>query len=73
MDKNKKGFWRNFTWKKFLLIAVYMFAITLIIGCLWNYLSNEPVSALFTSSELLHRAFTAIIAGFVIYLLNSAK
>lgn len=73
MNKNKKGFRANFTWKKFLLFAAYMFIMTLIVGCVWNYLSKDPVSALFKGSELLHRAITAIIAGFVFSGLTSHK
>jgi hypothetical protein len=66
MDKNKKGFWGNFNWKMFLLIVVYMFAVTLAVACIWNYIAKDPVSTLFTASELLHRTAEAIIAGFLI-------
>jgi len=41
-----------------------MFAMTLAVECVWNYMAKDPVSALFTGSELLHRAFTAVIVGF---------
>ena len=74
MDKNKKGFWANFTWKKFLLFAAYMFVVTLIVACVWNYISKDPVSVLFTGSELLHRAFAAILVGFTLSgMINSKK
>ncbi|HKC35571.1 MAG TPA: hypothetical protein VKB95_05895 [Chitinophagaceae bacterium] len=61
MNESKKKFW-----KFFLLIALYMFAATLAVGCVWNLIAKDPVSTLFTSSALLHRAFDAIIAGFLI-------
>ena len=63
---NKKGFWRNFTFKKFLLITLYLFVITLIVGALWNYITKTPVSNVFTTPELLQRGFTAIIVGFIL-------
>jgi hypothetical protein len=63
---NKKRFWRNFTLKKFLLITLYLFAVTLIVGAIWDYITKIPVSILFTTSELLQRAFTAIIVGFIL-------
>jgi hypothetical protein len=64
MDKNKKRFW-----KFFLLAALYMFAVTLAVGCVWNLIAKDPVSTLFTTSALLHRVFDAIIAGLLISLL----
>ena len=66
MNESKKGFWKNFTWKKFLLIALYMFVVTLAVGCVWNVIAKNSVSVLFTSSALLHRTFTAIIVGFTL-------
>ena len=74
MKRYKKRFWINFTWKKFLLFAAYMFVVTLIVACAWNYISKNPVSVLFTGSELLHRAFTAILVGFTLSgIINSKK
>jgi uncharacterized BrkB/YihY/UPF0761 family membrane protein len=69
MSIPKKGFWKNFSLKIFLLIAIYMFIATLAVGCIWNVIVKDPVSALLTSSALGHRAFDAIIAGFLISLL----
>jgi len=69
MYNNKKGFWKNLNWKNFLLIALYMFIATLVVECVWNFIAKDPVSVLLTRSALLHRAFTAVIAGFLIYLL----
>jgi threonine/homoserine/homoserine lactone efflux protein len=46
-----------------------MFTATLIVGCVWNFIAKDPVSALLTTSALLHRALEAVIAGFLIYLL----
>ena len=66
MSTGKKGFWKNFTGKKFLLIASYTFAATLAVGCVWNLIVKDPVSTLFTISALLHRAVTAIIVGFTL-------
>jgi hypothetical protein len=66
MSGSKKGFWKNFTWKKFLLIASYMFVVTLAVGCVWNLIVKVPVSTLFTTTALLHRTFTAIIVGFTL-------
>ena len=66
MSERKKGFWKNFTWKKFLLIGAYMFIATLAVGCVWNLIVKDPVSTLFTTSALLHRTFTAIIVGFTL-------
>ena len=64
MNESKKRFW-----KFFLLIALYMFTATLAVGCVWNLIAKDPVSTLFTTSALLHRAFDAIIAGSLISLL----
>ena len=64
MNQSKKRFW-----KFFLLIALYMFTATLAVGCVWNLIAKDPVSTLFTTSALLHRAFDAIIAGLLISLL----
>ena len=64
MNKNKKRFW-----KFFLLVVLYMFAMTLLVDCIWNLTAKDPVSTLFTTSALLHRAFDAIIAGLLISLL----
>ncbi len=50
-----------------------MFAVTLVVGCVWNYIAKDPVSGLFTFSELLHRAFTAILVGFTLSGLINTK
>ena len=64
MNESKKRFW-----KFFLLIAVHMFAVTLAVEFVWDLIAKDPISTLFTTSALLHRTFTAIIAGFLISLL----
>ena len=66
MSSIKNKFRRNFTWKKFLLITLFMFVTTLVAGCVLNYFAKDPVSELFTIPELLLRAVTAIFVGFLL-------
>ena len=66
MSNLKKYFQGSFTWKKFLLISLFMFVITLAAGCVLIYFAKDPVSELFTVPELLPRAIVAIIVGFLL-------
>jgi len=57
---------KNFTWKKWLSITVYMFAVTLLISWLLSLLLKEPPesrSQLFTGTSLAGRLFAAILSG----------
>ncbi|MEO7984007.1 MAG: hypothetical protein ABI688_07990 [Bacteroidota bacterium] len=73
MNKTKKGFWKNITRKKVLLIAGCVFITTLLVGCGENYLSKVPVPALFTGTALLHRAFEALFVGIILSGLITTK
>ena len=42
---------------------MYAFLLTLIVACCWNFVAKDPVSSLFTTSALLHRAFEAAFVG----------
>lgn len=57
---------KNFTWKKWLSITVYMFAVTLLISWLLSLLLKEPPesrSQFFTGTSLAGRLFAAILSG----------
>jgi hypothetical protein len=60
-----KGFWRNFTLKKWILSASVLFIATLLVAMAFNYFDrSETVRSLFTRPELLKRIFTALLVGF---------
>ncbi|MBI2282904.1 MAG: hypothetical protein HYU71_04290 [Bacteroidetes bacterium] len=57
---------KNFSWKKWLAITVYMFAATLLISWLLSLLlkeSPETRGQLFTRSAILTRLFAAVLSG----------
>jgi predicted Na+-dependent transporter len=57
---------KNFTWKKWLAITVYMFVVTLLISWLLSLLLKEPPesrSQFFTSTSLAGRLFAATLSG----------
>ncbi|MBI2273239.1 MAG: hypothetical protein EPO58_02190 [Chitinophagaceae bacterium] len=57
---------KNFTWKKWLAITVYMFVVTLLISWLLSLLLKEPPDTrvrFFTGASLAGRLFAAILSG----------
>lgn len=57
---------KNFTWRKWLAITVYMFVVTLLISWLLSLLLKEPPDTrvrFFTGASLAGRLFAAILSG----------
>jgi hypothetical protein len=66
MENNKKGFWRSFTARKFLLFSIYWFAMTLVVSIIIDYFDPESLMAdNFTMSNLIKRAVGSLVAGFL--------
>jgi hypothetical protein len=64
--KEKKGFFKNFTWVKFIYFIASFFVLTLVIEILWNFFDKSAsIKDLFTLSSLFHRFCLSVITGFV--------
>jgi hypothetical protein len=58
--------WQKISWKKFLILTIFLFAFTLLAMIVWNYFDQEEkVINLFSSKELFRRAFLSTLLGFV--------
>ena len=54
------------SWKKFLVLTIFLFVFTLLIMVIWNYFDyEEKVMNLFSGKELFRRAFLSTLLGFV--------
>jgi membrane protein required for beta-lactamase induction len=61
--ENKNNFWRNFTWKRFILATLFWFALTLVMDEILDY---DHWQIFFTTSSLLHSVFRSLVFGLVI-------
>lgn len=67
MENKKKGFLRNFTWKRFFVFIGILFFITLLLASIRNYFDpGEKVADLFSQKEIINRVVLAIIVGFIL-------
>ena len=65
MDTTKKGFWRNFTWKNFLLLSLYWFAATLTVAVVFDYFDPKAFWAHnFTFVSIIKRLIGSLVSGF---------
>ena len=63
----KESFWRNFTWKGFLLFSVYWFMATLLVEIIIDYFDKSSfVSENFTTHELIKRTIGSLLFGFLL-------
>jgi hypothetical protein len=66
MEKQKTGFWRGFTWKRFAKMTAFYFSLSLLFSVIWRYFETaEKVSDEFTIKALLARLVTALLLGFL--------
>ena len=74
MTENKKRFWKNFTWKKFIYFVVVLFIATLAVNLIWNYFDgSENVRDVFTVNEMVRRFCLSIIVGLILTILIDYK
>jgi len=54
------------SWKKFLVLTIFLFVFTLLGMVIWNYFDHEEkVMNLFSGKELFRRALLSTLLGFV--------
>ena len=74
MTKTKEIFWRNFTWKEFLLFSIYWFSLTLFVEIIIDYFDKSSfVADNFTTRELIKRIIGSLIFGFFIAVWKEKK
>ena len=67
MEEKKKGFWKNFTRKNFLMFSFWLFVFNFSVSLLVNFLYPEDtVRSLFTVKELISRSIAAMIIGLLL-------
>lgn len=59
---NKSGFWRNFTWKRFILNTLLWFVITTLINEIFYY---EHWKDFFISHNLLRTLIRSLVYGLI--------
>ena len=65
MDTTKKGFWRGFTWKNFLLFSLYWFTATLAAAVVFDYFDPKAtMSHNFLIISLIKRLAGSLVSGF---------
>ena len=65
MNTPKKGFWRGFTWKKFLLLSLYWFTATLAVAVVFDYFDQKAIWAHnFTFVSIIKRLIGSLVSGF---------
>jgi len=74
MTKTKESFWRNFTWKEFLLFSIYWFILTLLVEIAIDYFDKSSLVAdNFTTHDLIKRIIGSLIFGFFIAVWKEKK
>jgi hypothetical protein len=69
MTTDKKGFFRGFTWKRFVRVSLLIFVVTYLFSIVGNYIDKtETIASLFTLKQLLKKSLSALILGFLITL-----
>ncbi len=67
MTTRRKGFWRGFTWKRFLRMSLLVFVITTLFVLIENYFTKkQPVNEILSLSETGKIALRSIIIGLVL-------
>ena len=65
MTASKENFWRNFTWKDFLLFSIGWFGLTLLVEIIIDYFDKSSLVAdNFTTHDLIKRIIGSVIFGF---------
>jgi len=65
MEQEKKGFWRNFTWKRFALITGVYFLVMTVVSFVFDYfLDKQTIAGYFTPHNLVKKFISAIFVGF---------
>ena len=66
MDKEKTGFWRGFTWKRFVRNIILIFLFSMAFYTIYNYFDKtETLATTFTLKFIVKRAIFSIIWGFL--------
>jgi F0F1-type ATP synthase assembly protein I len=67
MTTQRKGFWRGFTWKRFLRMSLLVFVITTLFVLMENYFTKkQPVSEILSLSETGKIVLRSVIMGLVL-------
>ena len=65
MEQEKKGFWRNFTWKKFALTTAVYFLVMTLFTFVFDYLfDKESTIGYFTTNNLIRKFLSAVFICF---------
>jgi di/tricarboxylate transporter len=74
MEEKKTGFWKNFTWKRFMLVVVVFFVVTLAVNLALNYFDKSGSKQnLFSREEITRRICLSLIVGLILTLLVKPK
>jgi len=67
MTKERKGFWRNFTWKRFVKFSIILLLYNFIFKITWDYF--DPAISAFeglTFNEILKTTGKSILIGLLV-------
>ena len=67
MAAQLKGFWRGFTWKRFLRMSLFVFIITILFVVIENYFNKQwQISEILSLSETGKLIARSVITGLVL-------
>lgn len=67
MAAQQKGFWRGFTWKRFLRMSLFVFIITILFVIIEKYFNKkQQISEILSLSETGKLIVRSVITGLVL-------